>query len=506
MKSKLLIVFIFIVNCLPAQNIFQKVIGLGNPGHALSFCVTNDTLVGTCAGRLFKADSCGNIIWVNKYLPASIYKAGKIFSLSNGGYVMLVEMIANGFGSGDIMVFNMDKDGLIEWIKYFGTDDYDAPSDMVELPDGDIVITGQTRTNLHNGKELLLMRINKYGDQYWQRTYGTSSDADKPQKLLKSFFGGFVIAGEMALMKNILRTDDNGNVKWNFSYGEGTLSDMAENSINGDLFVCGNTVNNLKGESSIFVMRTDSSGNVLWAKIMGNDNSEKAYTLSCNQDFSSIYIAGEYQADTAQKADAFAACLNADDGGLLWAKLYGTSQVDVFYDNLVFKENSLLNIGYSEGFDSVFQNVYLVRTNLNGTSGCMESSLVCSIDSTLNILPDSMFITVDTVDLWVSSVCYPPSLIAPQQLTLCTTESMDETEEFAVRVYPNPAEDYLIIDCHLETGEIIELYNETGQRVPFCFTSNEEYVRIGTADLSPGIYLVKIAGEGRLITQKIIIR
>jgi len=117
-----------------------------------------------------------------------------------------------------------------------------------------------------------------------------------------------------------------------------------------------------------------------------------------------------------------------------------------------------------------------------------------------------MFITVDTVDLWVSSVCYPPSLIAPQQLTLCTTESMDETEEFAVRVYPNPAEDYLIIDCHLETGEIIELYNETGQRVPFCFTSNEEYVRIGTADLSPGIYLVKIAGEGRLITQKIIIR
>lgn len=506
MKLKLFILFIFIVNYLPAQNIFQKVIGLGNPGRALSFCVTNDTIVGTCAGRLFKADSCGNIIWVKKYLPSSIYKTGKVFSLSNGGYVMLVEMVANGFGSGDIMVFNMDKDGLIEWIKYFGTDDYESPADMVELPDGDIVIAGQTKTNIHNGKETLLMRINKYGDQFWQRTYGTSSDADKPQKLLKSSFGGFVVAGEMAYMKNILRTDNNGNVKWSYSYGEGALFDMAENPINGDLFVCGSMRSALKGESNAFVMRTDSSGNVLWANMIGNDYREIAYTLNCNQDFSSIYLAGEYQADTALKADAFVAGINAADGGLLWAKLYGSSQVEVFYDNIVFRENSLLNIGYSEGFDTVFQNVYLVKTTLDGSSGCMESGLLPTIDSSLHLLPDTVVLTLDTVEQWVSSVCYPPSLINPQQLTLCSTESMDDKEDVAVHIYPNPAEDYLIIDYDLKKGEVVELFDETGRSVHFCFKSNQENVRIGTADLSPGIYLLKIAGKNRLITQKIIIR
>jgi len=505
MKSKIFVLFLLITNCLTAQNIFQKVFGLGNPGHALSFCVTNDTLVGTCAGRLFKADSCGNIIWVKKYLPASIYKTGKVYNLSNGGYIMLVEMIANGFGSGDIMVFNMDRDGLIEWIKYFGTVDFDAPADMVELPDGDLVIVGQTNTTLHNGKEVLLMRVNKYGDQFWQRTYGTSSDADKPQKLLKSSFGGFIIAGEMARMKNILRTNDNGNVKWNYSYGEGTLFDMAENPVNGDLFVCGRVMNNMKGQSSIYVMRTDSSGNVLWAKMMGNDNGETAYTLSCNDDFSTIYIAGEYQVDTAFAADAFAAGINAADGVILWAKLYGTPKKDVIYDNMVYKGSSLLYIGYTEGYDTTFQNVYLVKTSLYGTSGCMESCLLSVIDSTLNMFPDSLILTVDTVDQWVSSVCYPPSLITPQQITLCTTESIEDKEDVAVRIYPNPAEDFLIVDYNLKNGEIIEIYNETGQRIPFYFTCSEKSVKISTVGFSRGVYLLKIVGGSSLFTQKVII-
>ena len=327
-----------------SQSVFQKVTGIGLPGDATSFCIAADsTFVIACSGSLVKTDTNGNVIWAKRNLMPAMYKNSNVISQANGGYMVLYDMIANGFGSSDIMIFNTDSDGLIEWIRYYGTDYTDIPTDIIEVPNGDFLITGQTNSISHNDKDILLMRINKYGDQFWQRTYGTDSEEDRAEKLIKSSFGGFVLAGKMASGISILRTDDDGRLKWCKTYESGTLYDIIENPMNGDFFVCGVIMPDLRGGNNVFVMQTDSTGNVKWAKAIGNNNKESAYSLSCNKDISRIYISGEYQSDISFASDAFAACLNAGDGNIMWAKLYSSTQKDVFYDNAIYNSNSIIS-------------------------------------------------------------------------------------------------------------------------------------------------------------------
>jgi len=489
-----------------SQNVFQKVTGIGFPGNANSFCVSADsTFVSACSGSLVKTDTSGNVIWAKRNLMPAMYKKSKVISQTNGGYIVLYEMIANGYGSSDIMIFNTDSDGLIEWIRYYGTDYADIPNDIIEVPNGDFLVTGQTNSISHDDKDILLMRINKTGDQFWQNTYGTTSEEDRAEKVINSSFGGFVLAGKIAAGISLLRTDENGRLKWCNMYESGTLYDIIENPVNGDLFVCGVIMPNLRGENNIFVMQADSSGNTKWAKIIGNNNNEIAYSISCNQDFSHVYIAGEYQVDTSSASDAFAACLDAGDGSIVWAKLYSSVQKDVFYDNAVYNTNSILNVGVSDCCDTTYRNIYMVKTTLDGISGCNEYDLIPMIDSNLIISPQPYTLVSDSGELWVTTTCYPPNLISYQQLTLCTTESVEESSSQELIIYPNPAQANITVKSLFSENEVVELFNELGSKIDCPFITCGKEKTLNTAGLPRGVYLIKISDQEKSFTRKFIL-
>lgn len=489
-----------------SQSVFQKVTGIGLPGDATSFCIAADsTFVTACSGSLVKTDTNGNVIWAKRNLMPAMYKKSNVISQANGGYMVLYDMIAVGYGSSDIMVFNTDSEGLIEWIRYYGTDNTDIPTDIVEVPNGDFLITGQTNSFSHNDKDILLMRINKYGDQFWQRTYGTASEEDCAEKLIKSSFGGFVLAGKMTSALSILRTDDDGRLKWCKTYESGTLYDVIENPVNGDLFACGVLMPNVRAENNIFVMQADSTGNVIWAKIIGNNHNEIAYSISSNTDFSQVYISGEFQADTSSASDAFAACLNAGNGNIIWAKSYSSEQKDVFYDNAVYHSNSIINVGVSECCDTTYRNIFMVKTTLDGTSGCNEYDLIPLIDSTLILVPQDVTVTTDSGELWVTSTCYPPNLITAQQLTLCTTESVEEPSATGFFLYPNPAQNNFTVIRPFSAFEVYELFNEMGSKIECPFTTTGIETTFNTEGLPRGVYLIRISGQQKSFTSKIIL-
>ncbi|HNW69855.1 MAG TPA: T9SS type A sorting domain-containing protein [Bacteroidales bacterium] len=489
-----------------SQSVFQKVTGIGLPGNATSFCISADsTFVTACSGSLVKTDTNGNVIWAKRNLMPAMYKKSNVISQANGGYMVLYDMIANGYGSSDIMIFNTDSDGLIEWIRYYGTDYTDIPTDIVEAPNGDFLVTGQTNSISHNDKDILLMRINKTGDQFWQRTYGTDSEEDRAEKSIQFSFGGFVLAGKISSGISMLRTDEDGRLKWCKTYESGTLYDIVENPVNGDLFACGVIMPNMRGENNIFVMLADSSGNVIWAKIIGNNHNEIAYSISGNPDFSQVYISGEFQADSSSASDAFAACLNAGDGSIVWAKLYSSIQKDIFYDNAVYNSNSIINVGVSDCGDTAYRNIYMVKTAMDGISGCNEYDLVPVIDSNLILVPQVITLATDSGELWVTSTCYPPSLVSAQQLALCTTESVEESAGNGFSIYPNPAQDNFTVESPFSDNEAIELFNEMGSKIDCPFTTNGIETTFSTAGLPRGVYLIRISGQQKSYARKFIL-
>lgn len=95
---------------------------------------------------------------------------------------------------------------------------------------------------------------------------------------------------------------------------------------------------------------------------------------------------------------------------------------------------------------------------------------------------------------------------------LCTTTSITETNLFSrVNCYPNPTNDYLIIDYSLPStmNVSVRLYNYLGSEVlstpQATKNTGQNSLKLETRTLSPGVYIVKLEIGTAIISKKIII-
>jgi hypothetical protein len=127
------------------------------------------------------------------------------------------------------------------------------------------------------------------------------------------------------------------------------------------------------------------------------------------------------------------------------------------------------------------------------------------IDSNLTISAQPTTLIADSGELWVTSTCYPPSLISYQQLTLCTTESIEESADQEFLLYPNPAQDNITVISNFSENEMVELFNELGKKIDCPFITKGKEKTLNTESLTRGVYLIKISDHQQTVTRKFIL-
>jgi hypothetical protein len=82
-----------------------------------------------------------------------------------------------------------------------------------------------------------------------------------------------------------------------------------------------------------------------------------------------------------------------------------------------------------------------------------------------------------------------------------------EIGENAVKLYPNPASDWLIVSGEFNSTTTIQLFNNIGQEVSLTSVQRRDNeLRINVNDLSNGIYMLHIIdADGRNLSTKLII-
>ena len=80
-------------------------------------------------------------------------------------------------------------------------------------------------------------------------------------------------------------------------------------------------------------------------------------------------------------------------------------------------------------------------------------------------------------------------------------QGVDENDDMAISVYPNPAHDFITIRANNDLPLQSDLYSVTGQKV-LSSTENE----INVSDLESGIYFVRINCGDNIITERVIIK
>ena len=264
-----------------------------------------------------------------------------------------------------------------EWSRTYGGSDSDGGKSLCETSDGGFIITGYTWSEGAGESDVLLVRTNQSGELIWTKTLGGSGwDCGNSICLMED--GGFAIAGTTTSSGNgsndiyVARLDSSGNTIWTKTYG-GSSVDVGMSICpdgEGGLTICGYTESSGNGENDVYALRTDSNGNVLWEKTFGGSGPE---TGDCILPYGSGFVIAGSTGSYTDNRDAFLLRIDGN-GDLIWSNYYGAEGGEGGYDRAtsfcITNDNGFALTGESNGEDPC--GAFLVRTDSLGISSITE--------------------------------------------------------------------------------------------------------------------------------------
>jgi len=214
------------------------------------------TKAGTCSVvfSLFLLSSLSGTVFGSPVMWSQTYESGRdqtaysVIEISDVGYAIVG---SSGLPSKDFCLVKTDELGFMQWIKSFGGNESDIAYSVVESPEGGYVLAGGTESFGAGSNDFWLVKTDADGNVQWNMTYG-GLDSEIAYSLVKTSDGGYAIAGSGLLVK----TDGHGNMQWNQTYGGGsyyTSNSLVETSDGGLVVVGGSRL-----------IKFDSQGSIEW--------------------------------------------------------------------------------------------------------------------------------------------------------------------------------------------------------------------------------------------------
>jgi hypothetical protein len=201
-------------------------------------------------------------------------------------------------------------------------------------------LTNATRENLYG-----ISSHNPLVTQ-WEFFYGGPGE-DRARGIIQTSDGGFAFVGRTTSYGVggndgwLVKTDANGVVQWNQTYG-GNLNDdlisIIETADKG-FFLAGTTESFGNGENDIWLIKTDSIGNPEWNKTFGSTGIDELNKLVKTSDGGYI-LCGRYNTPP----DAWLIKLDSD-GNEEWNKTFGGIRFDRLYSVIEVSSGGYLSVG-----------------------------------------------------------------------------------------------------------------------------------------------------------------
>lgn len=187
------------------------------------------------------------------------------------------------------------------------------------------------------------------------------------------------------------QTNPNGwDTAWVSSFGGSDADygrDIKETSDKGFIIV-GTSSTFGSGNTSFYLIKTDSLGKHEWSKSIGSTENDVAYSVEIASD-TGYYLSGSSNWNFNSGYDGYLIKTNKK-GEVLWSKNYGGSDWDFFYNSCLMPDGGLLFCGETYSGSQGGSDYYIVRTNPNGdtlwtkTFGGKENDIFYSIEQKFN--------------------------------------------------------------------------------------------------------------------------
>jgi hypothetical protein len=401
-----------------------------------------------------KIDGSGNIVWSSTYGGASNEAGTSSIQTSDGGYIITGWTTSFGSGGLDLYVVKLSSTGALQWSRTVGGASDEMGMSVYQTSDGGYVIAGSTTSfGTSSSKDVYVVKLNSSGSLQWTKTYG-GSGSDGGGSIKQTTDGGFIIgATTNGLELALIKTDGNGVLQWNKIYtetgcGGNSIACVVQTSDGGYAF-SGNIVNCVAGAQNISLIKTDASGTIQWSKAYGG-------------------ASGEFTHASMQQTG---------DGGFI---ITGDTKT----------------LAASGSWD-----VYLIKTDASGNSGCHQSNVVFNESSPTLIVnsgggqnnggtktTSSTIVTTPLTTLTPICIFFPGEGQGVKEIQSITN----------IKLYPNPSVNQNVtinINANSPFDSNIELNDMYGRKV---YEKNEKInsgnnsIALNTSELPSGLIVARI--------------
>ncbi|MEM9025165.1 MAG: hypothetical protein AAGB22_15565, partial [Bacteroidota bacterium] len=158
---------------------------------------------------LMRTDSAGNVLWTRDINGSGTEFGQGVIEMPNGDLVMVGATNTAGAGQFDVLLIRTDAQGNLIWSKSFGGAQEDFGWSIALAADGNILISGWTRSIGVGDQDIFISKVDPFGNLLWTNTYG-----------------GPAVEGEfLTHEKSLIATPDGGGVRLasTASFGPGNL-------------------------------------------------------------------------------------------------------------------------------------------------------------------------------------------------------------------------------------------------------------------------------------------
>ncbi|MCH7769538.1 MAG: T9SS type A sorting domain-containing protein [Bacteroidetes bacterium] len=395
---------LFLNSVLKAQVTFQKTFGGISTDYAYSVQQTKDEgyiIAGftTSFGEgnrdayLIRTDVNGKTLWTKTYGESNTDYAWTVQQTEDDGYIFGAHSGSFGAGSHDVYLVKSDLSGNVIWSRVYGGSSADGAYSLQQTTDGGFIIGAHVNSFGAGQHDVYLIKINNNGDTLWTKTFGGVGE-DRFREIHQTADGGFILVSETLSFGAgnsdvyLIKTDSIGNLLWTKTYGGGS-SDYGysvRQTSDGGYIIAGYTRSFGAAGTDVYIIKTDSSGNLDWAKTYGGSSNDYGYSIRQTTDGG--YIVAGYTESFGVVGDVYLIRIDAN-GDLMWSKTFGGSQTDHGWSVRQTVDGGFIIAGFTRSFGSGNEDVYLIKTDRLGNSGCNETAAVTTVSNTATIVSNS---------------------------------------------------------------------------------------------------------------------
>lgn len=491
---------VFFLSCFfaGAQEVFQKY--FSEPIEYLSLRQTASDSGFVLAGSKFstgtvydfivvKIDKKGNVLWSKEY-PSSNDDFLSSLTTSPSEELLLSGYKSTSTGSYDFSMLKTNASGNAAWHKTYGNSKMEITVLGGETSLGEYFLSG----NRDMMDDPVVIKTDNSGNILWSKTFGTTNFERVRVSAVTD--NGMVLAGDLSSQFFLMKLDGNGTINWANTYASlhpQFFTSIKQTSDKG--FILSST--DYRCDTSgcfpfVAFMKTDSAGDVLWTKAI-----EGFYGWGKN----AIETKGGGFAVTGQLTDTSVNDKNSfllktdSNGNLLWAKSYGiigTSGESVFVENT--PDGGYILLGTENS------NAHLIKTDASGNSGCNEQAFYPVLSSMSFVNSGGLTMPVIQIADTSGNISAGENSITVFDSTICSSGIGIAEHGFILEahVFPNPFSESATISVgrqELEAGKLeLKIFDVYGKEIRHSElrTSNS---RLERGDLASGIYFYKLEGE-----------